>query len=130
MTLQHGTYLLERENKENIFDEERYQKWLSKTGLNESIIDTLIQENNIELEYFKTVLSNKENPELNTSLEWIAIVNRLINDNTYYNKDIEYLEGFENIPFFAFYVPFFNYSLEVISNKFKGVHEEKYSLLI
>ncbi|AJH71606.1 type 2 lantibiotic biosynthesis LanM family protein [Bacillus cereus ATCC 4342] len=125
MTLQHGTYLLERENKENIFDEERYQKWLSKTGLNESIIDTLIQENNIELEYFKTVLSNKENPELNTSLEWIAIVNRLINDNTYYNKDIEYLEGFENIPFFAFYVPFFNYSLEVISNKFKGVHEEK-----
>lgn len=125
MTLQHGTYLLERENKENIFDEERYQKWLSKTGLNESIIDTLIQENNIELKYFKTVLSNKENPELNTSLEWIAIVNRLINDNTYYNKDIEYLEGFENIPFFAFYVPFFNYSLEVISNKFKGVHEEK-----
>ncbi|MGG0233702.1 type 2 lanthipeptide synthetase LanM family protein [Bacillus tropicus] len=125
MTLQHGTYLLERENKENIFDEERYQKWLSKTGLNESIIDTLIQENNIELEYFKTVLSNKENPELNTSLEWIAIVNRLINDNTYDNKDIEYLEGFENIPFFAFYVPFFNYSLEVISNKFKGVHEEK-----
>ncbi|ENQ3114186.1 type 2 lantipeptide synthetase LanM [Bacillus anthracis] len=125
MTLQHGTYLLERENKESIFDEERYQKWLSKTGLNESIIDTLIQENNIELEYFKTVLSNKENPELNTSLEWIAIVNRLINDNTYYNKDIEYLEGFENIPFFAFYVPFFNYSLEVISNKFKGVHEEK-----
>ncbi|UOK49550.1 type 2 lantipeptide synthetase LanM family protein (plasmid) [Bacillus tropicus] len=125
MTLQHGTYLLERENKENIFDEERYQKWLSKTGLNESIIDTLIQENNIELEYFKTVLSNKENPELNTSLEWIAIVNRLINDNTYDNKDIEYLEGFENIPFFAFYVPFFNYSLELISNKFKGVHEEK-----
>lgn len=125
MTLQHGTYLLERENKESIIDEERYQKWLSKTGLNESIIDTLIQENNIELEYFKTVLSNKENPELNTSLEWIAIVNRLINDNTYYNKDIEYLEGFENIPFFAFYVPFFNYSLEVISNKFKGVHEEK-----
>ncbi|CAM4361270.1 type 2 lantipeptide synthetase LanM [Bacillus wiedmannii] len=125
MTLQHGTYLLERENKENTFDEERYQKWLSKTGLNKSIIDTLIQENNIELEYFKTVLSNKENPELNTSLEWIAIVNKLINDNTYYNKDIEYLEGFENIPFFAFYVPFFNYSLEVISNKFKGVHEEK-----
>lgn len=129
MTLQHGTYLLERKNTKNTFDEERYQKWLSKTGLNESTIDTLIQENNMELEYFKTVLSNKENPELTTSLEWIAIVNRLINNDTYYNKDIEYLDEFKNILFYAFYVPFFNYSLEVISNKLKSIHEEKMSYI-
>lgn len=129
MTLQHGTYLLERENTKNIFDEERYQIWVSKTGLNESTIDTLIQENNMELEHFKTVLSNKEHPELTTSLEWIAIVNKLINDDTYYNKDIEYLDEFKNILFYAFYVPFFNYSLEVISNKLKGIHEEKMSYI-
>ncbi|EEM01679.1 Lantibiotic mersacidin modifying enzyme [Bacillus pseudomycoides] len=129
MTLQHGTYLLERENTKNTFDEERYQKWVSKTGLNESTIDTLIQENSMELEHFKTVLSNKEHPELTTSLEWIAIVNKLINDDTYYNKDIEYLDEFKNILFYTFYVPFFNYSLEVISNKLKGIHEEKMSYI-
>ncbi|PFZ12278.1 type 2 lantipeptide synthetase LanM [Bacillus pseudomycoides] len=129
MTLQHGTYLLERENTKNTFDEERYQKWVSKTGLNESTIDTLIQENNMELEHFKTVLSNKEHPELTTSLEWIAIVNKLINNDTYYNKDIEYLDEFKNILFYTFYVPFFNYSLEVISNKLKGIHEEKMSYI-
>lgn len=129
MTLQHGTYLLERENTKNTFDEERYQKWVSKTGLNESTIDTLIQENNMELEHFKTVLSNKEHPELTTSLEWIAIVNKLLNNDTYYNKDIEYLDEFKNILFYAFYVPFFNYSLEVISNKLKGIREEKMSYI-
>ncbi|PFX45996.1 type 2 lanthipeptide synthetase LanM family protein [Bacillus pseudomycoides] len=129
MTLQHGTYLLERENTKNTFDEERYQKWVSKTGLNESTIDTLIQENSMELEHFKTVLSNKEHPELTTSLEWIAIVNKLINDDTYYNKDIEYLDEFKNILFYTFYVPFFNYSLEIISNKLKGIHEEKMSYI-
>ncbi|PEO77671.1 type 2 lantipeptide synthetase LanM [Bacillus pseudomycoides] len=129
MTLQHGTYLLERENTKNTFDEERYQKWVSKIGLNESTIDTLIQENSMELEHFKTVLSNKEHPELTTSLEWIAIVNKLINDDTYYNKDIEYLDEFKNILFYTFYVPFFNYSLEVISNKLKGIHEEKMSYI-
>ncbi|PDZ08730.1 type 2 lantipeptide synthetase LanM [Bacillus pseudomycoides] len=129
MTLQHGTYLLERENTKNTFDEERYQKWVSKTGLNESTIDTLIQENSMELEHFKTVLSNKEHPELTTSLEWIAIVNKLINDDTYYNKDIEYLDEFKNILFYTFYIPFFNYSVEVISNKLKGIHEEKMSYI-
>ncbi|MES5888392.1 MULTISPECIES: type 2 lanthipeptide synthetase LanM [unclassified Bacillus cereus group] len=129
MTLQHGTYLLERENTKNAFDEELYQKWVSKTGLNESTINTLILENNMELEHFKTVLSNKEHPELTTSLEWIAIVNKLINNDTYHDKDIEYSGDFKNILFYAFYVPFFNYSLEVISNKLKGIPEEKRSYI-